>query len=98
MRADEVPGEWWDAAAEAMNWTPGKCTRAELRAIIAALAPLIAEAEREKIAAEMDCACEGRAAVLAAGDTNSASRWNACGRDACSALEAAAIRARKDAP
>ena len=46
----------------------------------------------EDAARMVDCACEGRAAVLAEANSNSAIRWNACGRDPCGALDAAAIR------
>jgi hypothetical protein len=57
--------------------------------------------EREAIARDLDCGCpkETKAAVLEAlrGGFNSAKRWTACGHSQCSAIDAAAIRARGDA-
>jgi hypothetical protein len=57
--------------------------------------------EREAIACDLDCGCpdETKAATLEAlrGGFNSAKRWKACGHSECSAIEAAAIRARGDA-
>lgn len=48
----------------------------------------------EDAARMVDCACECRDAALAA--KTKVERWNACGRDPCGALDAAAIRAMKD--
>lgn len=42
--------ELWSVAAEAMNWTPDKCTRAALRNAITAVAPLIEARERDALA------------------------------------------------
>lgn len=50
----------------------------------------------EDAARMVDCACECREAVLAA--NTRVDRWNACGRDPCGALDAAAIRALIDKP
>ncbi len=65
-----------------------------IRSGIAAVAEQIAQAEREKCAALVDCGCAHKADVLAVRDENSGDRWRACGQSPCGALEARAIRAR----
>ena len=49
MKAEEIPDEWVDIAFN-MWWRPHVGTRAGMRAAIAAVAPLIAAAEREACA------------------------------------------------
>lgn len=78
---DDAPGGTWDSMAAA----------------IAAVAPLIAAAERERCASLVDCACAHKADVLDVRDENSGDRWRACGSSPCGALEARAIRALPDA-
>lgn len=93
MRVEDVPGEWMEAADRVL--VPGKpMTTSDLRKALAAVAPLIAAAERERCAREVDCGCINRDAVLSA--ETKADRWRACPRDPCGAVEAAAIRALGD--
>ena len=97
MRMEDVPIEWMRTAENAWNTThaTGR-TGACMRAAIAAVAPLIAKAERERCAALVDCECAHKSDVLAVRNENSASRWRACGQSPCGALEARAIRALPD--
>lgn len=88
-----VPDAWMEAADRVL--VPGKpMTTSDLRKALAAVAPLIAAAERERCAREVDCGCLNRDAVLSA--ETKADRWRACPRDPCGAVEAAAIRALGD--
>jgi hypothetical protein len=68
-----------------------RIAKTAMRAALAAVAPLIRRAALEEAAREIDCGCECRDVVLAA--KTKADRARACGRDPCSALDAAAIRA-----
>jgi hypothetical protein len=99
MKADDVPDEWFDAARTGQYKVPlgPGCEDRLLRAAIAAVALLIAKAERERCAALVDCACAHKADVLAVRSENSGDRWRACGSSPCGALEARAIRALPDA-
>lgn len=72
----------------------GACpTSSELIAARDRVVATIRNAAFEDAARMVDCACECRDAVLAA--KTKVERWNACGRDPCGALDAAAIRAMK---
>ena len=70
-------------------------TEGDADAIKALQAQLAAARDKalEDAARMVDCACECREAVLTA--NTRVERWNACGRDPCGALDAAAIRAMK---
>jgi|GEM_PF-6560645 hypothetical protein len=88
-----VPDAWMEAADRVL--VPGKpMTTSDLRKALAAVAPRIAAAERERCAREVDCGCLNRDAVLSA--ETKADRWRACPRDPCGAVKAAAIRALGD--
>lgn len=95
MKPEDVPPEWMREAERAWNAVHATgITGACLRHALAAVAPLIAQAEREKCAALVDCGCAHKADVLAVRDENSGDRWRTCGQSPCGALEARAIRAR----
>lgn len=70
-----------------------------VRYCLAAVYPLIALAERERCAKEIDCGCDHRDAMLAlvrAGDGNTGERWRLCGQSFCGAIEAENMRALGD--
>jgi hypothetical protein len=55
MKAEDVPGEWWDAALiDYYRTEPHEGVYLAIRAAIAAVAPLIAKAERERCALNLD--------------------------------------------
>lgn len=109
MRAEDVNPEWVEivgrvfANAQDCDGEDGfrACARdlcpcrKYAQTALAAVAPIIAAAERERCAREVDCGCLNRDAVLTA--ETKADRWRACPRDPCGAVEAAAIRALGDA-
>jgi hypothetical protein len=93
--------QWVDAIYEASGLLVGPEQGRAIGAMIEAMVEAARWEEREAIACDLDCGCpdETKAAVLEAlrGGFNSAKRWKACGHSECSAIEAAAIRARGDA-
>jgi hypothetical protein len=94
-----------EALAEWRDEPPGGISKGDVLYLsperVAAQIETARRDEREACAAEMDCGCpeENKAAVLEAlrGGFNSAKRWEACSHSQCSAIDAAAIRARGDA-
>jgi len=98
QRWGDYPGT---SAADLAEFGIGYLAPCHTPAEVAALVEAARREEREAIACDLDCGCpdETKAAVLEAlrGGFNSAKRWKACSHSECSAIEAAAIRARGDA-